>query len=56
MNNDNVCVRVGHHCAEPLMKRFNMLSTIRVSLALYNTIDDIDLFINSLKKSLRILG
>ncbi|MDG1153581.1 MAG: cysteine desulfurase [Alphaproteobacteria bacterium] len=56
MNNENVCVRVGHHCAEPLMKRFNMLSTIRVSLALYNTIDDIDLFINSLKKSLRILG
>jgi len=56
MNNENVCVRVGHHCAEPLMKRFNMLSTIRASLAFYNTIDDIDLFINSLKKSLRILG
>ena len=56
MNNENVCVRVGHHCAEPLMKRFNILSTIRASLAFYNTIDDIDLFINSLKKSLRILG
>ncbi len=56
LNNENVCIRVGHHCAEPLMHRFNLLSTIRASFAFYNTIDDIDLFIFSLKKSLRILG
>ena len=50
-----VCVRVGHHCAEPLMKRFGQTSTIRASLCMYNTTDDIDRFISGLNKAIGIL-
>ncbi|MGB1360884.1 MAG: aminotransferase class V-fold PLP-dependent enzyme [Alphaproteobacteria bacterium] len=55
LDNENVCVRVGHHCAEPLMKRFNVTSTLRASLAMYNTTDDIDKFISAMEKALKIL-
>ena len=41
-----ICVRVGHHCANPLHDFFKVNATLRVSLYLYNTEKDIDLFIN----------
>ena len=56
LNNYKVCVRVGHHCAEPLMKRFNINSTIRASMAFYNTKSDIDHFVDSLAKAIKMLG
>ncbi|MEE3392757.1 MAG: SufS family cysteine desulfurase [Lachnospiraceae bacterium] len=46
----DVCVRAGHHCAQPLLKYLGTLSTTRASLAFYNTHDDIDRFIEALKK------
>lgn len=39
---DGVCVRAGHHCAQPLMKHLGVLSTTRASLAFYNTEEEID--------------
>lgn len=43
-----VAVRVGHHCAMPLMERFNIPATVRVSFGIYNTIEEIDIFIDAL--------
>lgn len=43
-------VRTGHHCAEPVMDHFKIPGTVRVSLAFYNTRDEIDRFVDALKK------
>ncbi len=45
-----VAVRTGHHCAEPLMHRYNIPGTIRASLAFYNTRDEIDVLIQAILK------
>lgn len=46
-----VAVRAGQHCAEPLMARFGLTSSIRASFALYNTVDDVDAFVEALIKA-----
>ena len=50
-----VCVRVGHHCAEPLMQRFGVQGTIRASFAMYNNVDDVEVFYNALNKAVEML-
>lgn len=53
----NVCVRSGHHCAQPLMKKLGVLATTRVSISFYNNTEDIDkliMAINNAKKILRV--
>lgn len=50
-----VAVRTGHHCAQPIMQFFNVPGTIRASFAFYNTIEEIDLLINALKKAKTML-
>lgn len=45
-----IAIRTGHHCAEPLMKRLGIDGTMRISIALYNTKAEIDVFIESLQK------
>ncbi len=47
-----IAVRTGHHCTQPLMEKFNVEGTARMSLALYNTTDEIDYFINTLSNIL----
>lgn len=42
LDNQGVAVRTGHHCAQPLMDRYEIPGTVRASLALYNTREDID--------------
>lgn len=51
-----VAVRTGHHCTQPLMKCYNIPGTIRASFAVYNTKEEIDIFIEALKKSIRLLS
>lgn len=51
-----IAVRTGHHCAQPIMDKFNIPGTIRVSLALYNTKVEIDIFIDALKKGIAMLS
>lgn len=46
----NICVRAGHHCAQPLMHHLKQPATVRVSLYFYNTIEEIDKFIFATKK------
>ena len=50
IDQNGVAVRAGHHCAQPLMERFDLPSTARASLGLYNTREDIDLLAESLEK------
>jgi cysteine desulfurase/selenocysteine lyase len=42
LNREGIAVRAGHHCAQPIHRRFGLESTVRASLALYNTCSDID--------------
>jgi cysteine desulfurase/selenocysteine lyase len=51
-----IAVRTGQHCTEPLMDRFNIPGTVRASFALYNTKEEVDIFIKSLKKVIEILN
>ena len=50
-----IAIRTGHHCTEPLMKRFNINGTARASFAFYNTKEEVEIFINALKRSLKML-
>ena len=42
LNRQGIAVRAGHHCAQPILRRFGVESTVRPSLALYNTCEDVD--------------
>lgn len=50
-----IAVRTGHHCTQPLMQFYKIPGTIRASFAVYNTTEEIDVFIDALKKSIRML-
>jgi cysteine desulfurase/selenocysteine lyase len=48
---DGVCVRAGHHCAQPLMRALHVTSTVRASFYVYNTAADVDALVASLRKA-----
>ena len=48
LNKHGIAVRSGHHCAQPILRRFGQESTVRPSLALYNTCADIDALVSAL--------
>lgn len=50
-----IAVRTGHHCTQPIMEHFGIPGTVRVSFAVYNTEEEIDYFVESLKKAVDIL-
>ena len=50
-----VAVRTGHHCAEPVMTRFSIPGTVRASFALYNTMEEVDIFVNAVKRAAMML-
>lgn len=45
-----IAVRTGHHCAEPLMRRYGIQGTVRASLAVYNTKEEIDYLVDGIKR------
>ncbi len=45
-----IALRTGHHCTQPLMDKYSLDGTARLSLAIYNTINEIDYFVESLSK------
>jgi len=51
IDRSGVAVRAGHHCAQPLLERFGVTATCRASFAMYNTKDEVDVFIEALKKA-----
>lgn len=53
---EGVAIRTGHHCTQPLMKRFNIPATSRASFAMYNTKEEVDVLVNGLKKIIEVFG
>ena len=51
-----VAIRTGHHCAQPLMARYELVGTCRASFAFYNTKSEIDLFVKALKRTIIMLS
>jgi cysteine desulfurase/selenocysteine lyase len=51
-----IAVRTGHHCTQPLMQCLNIQGTVRISFAIYNTKEEIDFFIEKLKKVITMLS
>ena len=53
---EGIAIRTGHHCAQPVMARFGVPATARVSLALYNTRAEIDTLVTALDKVREVFG
>lgn len=56
MSSRNICIRAGHHCAQPLHEYLGIRSTARASLGYYNTKDDIDAFLSTLSDIRSVMG
>jgi cysteine desulfurase / selenocysteine lyase len=50
LDREGIAVRAGHHCAQPILRRFGLETTVRPSLAVYNTPEDIDALVAALHK------
>ena len=50
LNKVGIAVRSGHHCAQPILRRFGLEATVRPSLAFYNTHDEVDHLVNTVRK------
>ena len=53
---EGVAIRTGHHCTQPVMKRFNIPATSRASFAMYNTKEEVDVLVYGLKKIIEAFG
>ena len=56
LDQEGVCIRAGHHCAQPLVRRLNTAATARASIYLYNDSDDLDALVTALHKAATIFG
>ncbi len=56
LDQDGICIRAGHHCAQPLMRRLNVPATARASFYLYNGLDDVDALCGALVKAGALIG
>jgi cysteine desulfurase/selenocysteine lyase len=55
LGRDGVCVRAGHHCAQPLMRRLGVPATTRASFAVHNTVSDVERLVEGLESVRRVL-
>lgn len=55
LDQQGIAVRIGHHCAEPLMDSLQVPGTVRISFGMYNTLEEIDLFVSALRRCITIL-
>ncbi|MEU4840610.1 cysteine desulfurase [Nocardia testacea] len=56
LDDEGVAIRVGHHCAWPLHRRFGVAATARASFALYNTVDEVDTMVAAVRKAQSFFG
>jgi cysteine desulfurase/selenocysteine lyase len=56
LDGDGICIRAGHHCAQPLMRRLDVPATARASFYVYNDESDIDALIEGVHKAKEIFG
>ena len=55
LDHQGIAVRTGHHCAQPIMQKYQIPGTVRASFALYNTKEEIDAFIKALLQAKKML-
>jgi cysteine desulfurase/selenocysteine lyase len=56
LDTEGIAVRAGHHCAQPVMLRYNISATVRASFGVYNTSDEIDALVRGLHKVREVFG
>jgi cysteine desulfurase/selenocysteine lyase len=56
LDDEGVAVRVGHHCAWPLHRRFGIAATARASFAVYNSLDEVDRLVAGIKRAIEFFG
>jgi cysteine desulfurase/selenocysteine lyase len=56
LDDDGIAVRVGHHCAWPLHRRFGIAATARASFAVYNTPDEVDRLVAGVRRAVQFFG
>jgi len=56
LNQEGIAVRSGHHCAQPILRRFGVEATVRPSLAFYNTCEEVDLMVSVVQRLARGKG
>jgi cysteine desulfurase/selenocysteine lyase len=56
LDSEGIAIRTGHHCAQPVMQRFNIPATARASFGLYNTREEIDALVAGIHKVREVLG
>ncbi|MEZ0382122.1 cysteine desulfurase [Mycobacterium sp. pW045] len=56
LDDDGVAVRVGHHCAMPLHRKFNVAATARASFAVYNTHDEVERLLAGIQRAVKFFG
>lgn len=55
LDKQGIAVRVGHHCTQPLLKKFNLTGTVRASFSIYNSVEDVDKLVEGVNKAKRML-
>lgn len=56
LDQEGIAVRTGHHCAQPVMIRYDVPATVRASFALYNTRDEVDVLVRGIQKVLEVFA
>ncbi len=56
LDSEGVAVRTGHHCAQPVMQRFQIPATVRASMAMYNTKEDIDALVRAIDRVIEVFS
>jgi len=56
LDKDGVCIRAGHHCTQPLMRRLGIAATARASFYIYNDVDDVDALVTAVRKAGELFG
>lgn len=56
LDRDGVCIRAGHHCTQPLMRRLGVAATARASFYIYNDVDDVDALVAAVRKAGELFG
>jgi cysteine desulfurase/selenocysteine lyase len=56
LDDEGVAIRTGHHCAQPVMQRFNIPATARASFAFYNTKEEVDVMVGALNKVIEVFA
>ncbi len=56
LGRQGVCVRAGHHCAQPLMRRLGIAASTRASFGVHNTREDVDRMVDALARVIELFG